>query len=128
MAFQKTDGGRAQSRRKKQRNDCVVRALALVADLPYDDAFDICAGRGRKPNSGQPKIHEFLAGLGFEWISFPAVAGGRRMTAERFAGSYPTGRFILRQAGHVCACIDGVVMDEFEPGERCVYGAWRLEK
>lgn len=36
----KSDAGRSESRRPRQKNDCTVRALALALELRYDDAYD----------------------------------------------------------------------------------------
>lgn len=122
-----TDAGRATSKRKAQRNDCTVRALAIARKLPYDTAYDILKAAGR------------VSGRGFDfaqWIndqpwatklSFPAVKGKRRMTPAQFCQDYPAGVYILRAAKHVIAVCDGVLHDTFENSpDRCIYGAWRI--
>ena len=71
-------------------------------------------------------IKAILNGLGWTWTPFPAVRGERRMSHPRFVSEHPEGRYIIREAGHVSAVVDGVVMDTSRPYEgRCIYGAWR---
>ena len=59
--------------------------------------------------------------------SFPAERGKPRMNTERFLEKFNKGRFILNQAGHFSAVVDGVSEDTFETTERCVYTAWEIK-
>lgn len=131
MTFFKTDAGRALSKRPNSKNDCTVRAVALVWGLSFDNAYELLALSGRVPHKrfdfktwaeGVNKQH----GTTFQWLSFPAEKGKRRMTPAEFCQSHETGSYILRTAKHVFAVIDGVVLDEQPNAERCVYGAWKL--
>lgn len=134
VRFQKNDGGRAESRRPKQQNDCTVRAVALAFSIPYDDAYDALAIAGRKSwqgmhfgmwaNSDAP-LHMLNKGL--KWKPFPAVKGETRMNPAKFCELHKTGTWICRTAKHVTAVIDGVWMDTFSPNPmRCIYGAWEV--
>lgn len=126
--FRLSDGGRADSRRPKQVNDCTVRALAHVSGRPYDECYDTLAAAGRKSGRGfgfrnwatEAEFH----GLRFAWRSFPAVKGSPRVNPVTFALRHPKGRFVLRLSKHVMACVDGVLLDSFQVrADRCVYGA-----
>lgn len=122
-----SDGGRANSKRPRQTNDCAVRALALARNLSYDEAYDALAAAGRKCAKGFafPKWVNQQA-----WatkISFPAVKGRARMTPAVFVRQYPQGRYICKVAKHVFVVIDGVVYDTFEGSpDRCVYTSWAI--
>lgn len=136
--FHATDAGRSLSKRPKQRNDCVVRALALAVDCPYDEAYDFCAKiLDRKCGQGtysKKLLKVEFRGYRFSWKAFQAVKDMQRMTPVTFAISHPTGRFILKLAKHVVACVDGVVMDITDDQgsmglqNRCVYGAYEAKK
>ena len=138
-----TDGGRADSRRPKQQNDCTVVALAVVTGTPYDAMYDLLAqDGGRKswrgfnvdrwiygridPAIGEP---EYIFGWTAERLSFPAVKGQRRMNPATFHTAFPAGRFMVRTAGHVHAVVDGVTLDTVAPDpDRCIYAAWRFTR
>ena len=127
---QTNDGGRSTSRRPKQKNDCMVRALALVCGIPYDTAYDWFAAQGRRCSRGT-SVKAFdtpsLFGHRLEKLSFHAVAGERRMNPVTFAERYKTGKYIVRVAKHVFAFIDGVAYDIHEErDDRCIYVAWRF--
>ncbi len=122
-----TDAGRSQSRRPKQKNDCAVRAVATVLGMPYDDAYDLFKDLGRRSHRG----FDFKAWANrhprLRWISVPAVKGEKRMSHSKFCREYGEGRYILREAKHVSACVNGVVHDINPPYEgRCIYGVWRV--
>ena len=59
-------------------------------------------------------------------LSFPAVKGMPRMNGERFCKAYPKGSYILQMAGHLSACVDGVIYDTWDCSEKCVYLAYKV--
>jgi hypothetical protein len=122
-----SDGGRSTSKRKAQKNDCTVRALAIARQLPYDDAYDILKEAGRKCGRGFDFVKWIETQPWATKISFPAVKGKPRMTPAQFCRDYPKGTYILRVTKHVVAVRDGVVFDTFENRpDRCVYTAWAV--
>jgi hypothetical protein len=127
------DAGRRLSRRSRQRSDCTVVALAHASGVPYDTCYDALALGGRKSGRGfhirrWAVRQEAWEGWRFEWRDFPATKGFPRVTPVTFALANPKGRFILQCAGHVLACVDGVIYDSFRPrADACVYGAVELK-
>jgi len=128
--FAYDDGGRSESRRPKSKNDCVVRALAIATSQTYDESYEFWAKRGRQPHRGTDmKIvrRDFEKWFGWPWVPFPAVKGQKRMSHPQFEHEHPTGIWIVREAGHISAVVNGVLHDTFLPWEgRCIYGAWRV--
>jgi hypothetical protein len=126
--FQQNDGGRSNSKRPKQKNDCVVRAFAVAFKQSYDCIYESLAKMGRKCSRGTMK------GIWQTWIeergqkiSFPAEKGKKRMTPVEFCQKFPKGRFVVQVAGHLFAVIDGVVHDDGQPrADCCVYVAWQV--
>lgn len=50
MPFVVDDGGRAAAGYKGKAGDCVARAIAIAADLPYADVYAVLAkGTGSQP-------------------------------------------------------------------------------
>lgn len=126
--FQTHDAGRSQSKRPKQRQDCVIRAIAIAEERPYDQIFDTFSDGGRKNNTGTPKKLWKLYLHAFQRIAFPARAGLARVNLARFTEENPKGRYVLQMAGHLTACIDGVIHDTEPPRESgCVYACWKIK-
>lgn len=125
------DGGRKDAGFKGETGDCVARALAIATQLPYREVYDALAagnaeqGEKRSARSGVPrKVYEaFMLDHGFAWTATMRIGSG--CTVHLRADELPDGRIVARLSGHVCAVVDGVIHDTYDPsrgGTRCVYG------
>ena len=115
----------------KRVNDCVKRAITLVANMDYHQV-QLELNRYKKVtgaksyNSGY-NPHKYCENiLKMEKLSFPAEKGKDRMNGERFTRAYPKGRYILNMAGHWTACIDGTIYDTWDCRDKCVYTAYKM--
>ena len=131
MKYQFNDGGRAKSKRPRQKNDCVVRAISLALDQGYDFIYESLSSSGRRCSRSTPKkVWQPFLDLNKDMVkfSFPAKAGVPRVNLHDFCESFPDGRFVVQMAKHLTAVVDGVVQDDFEPRfNMCVYAAWGLK-
>lgn len=124
--FIEDDGGRADAGFRGDAGDCVTRAIAIATGLPYRVVYDDLANRnGKTVRDGVPRrvFQGYLEELGWDWT--PTMRIGSGCTVHLRADELPTGRLIARLSRHVCAVVDGVVHDTFDPsrdGTRCVYG------
>jgi hypothetical protein len=133
------DGGRKESGAKGQTGDCVVRSIAIAAQLPYEVVY---AGinemamrerpayrRGRRSNARtgvfKPTTKRYLQSLGWTWV--PTMQIGQGCRTHLRADELPKGRLIVSVSRHQVAVIDGTIRDTYDPsrnGTRCVYGYW----
>lgn len=111
--------------------DCVKRAIAKAANMDYQEV-SLLLNRQKKVTGAksfndnknyQSFIETILKG---KKTSFPAVAGSPRMNGERFCRAYPKGAYILRMAGHLSACVNGIIYDTWDCSDKCVYTAWQI--
>lgn len=133
------DGGRAAAGYKGDTRDCVTRAIAIAAELPYREVYDLVnrfAARERTRNGGRrssartgvftPTSRRVIASLGWVWT--PTMGIGTGTTVHLVASELPAGRLIVKISKHLVAVVDGVIQDTHDPardGTRCVYGYWR---
>ena len=80
------------------------------------------------PRNGNYKkvYHDYILSLGFKWT--PTMLVGQGCKVHLKADELPSGAFIARVSKHLCAVIDGVIQDTFDPsrgGKRCVYGYYQ---
>jgi hypothetical protein len=145
--WQYDDGGRADAGYRGSAGDCVTRAIAIATQRPYREVYDsLHEGALQRPNltrlelrygaqarrhaSPRTGVHrrvydQYLTTLGWKWT--PTMLIGQGCTVHLRADELPSGRIIARLSRHLCAVIDGVVHDTFDPsrdGTRCVYGYW----
>ena len=114
----------------KRVRDCVKRAICLAEGRDYRDVKnelnrlkrEIGAERFNSNNNWKT----YMDRKGYNKISFPAVAGESRMNGHKFAETHPTGSYILRMAGHLSSCVDGVILDTWDCRDKCVYNAYKV--
>jgi len=143
IRFEYDDGGRSDAGFKGSAGDCVARAIAIAAGLPYDAVYQRLAAetgkqragkKGKRPATAREGINttrkwfkDYMAELGFRWI--PTMSIGQGCKTHLRADELPTGRLVVAVSKHYTAVIDGVVHDTHDcsrEGTRCVYGYWMV--
>ncbi len=112
----------------KRMGDCEIRAIAKATGKPYEviehEIWLALGEVGYRHYCDAGKI--YLEKIKAKKLSFPAKAGQSRMDGETFAKTHPKGRYVLRMAHHLTACVDGKIYDIWDCSKRCVYGAWEI--
>lgn len=144
LGFQFNDGGRADAGFKGGAGDCVVRSIAIAANLPYMEVYEALrdanatyaqnkndrlakriSDKGASPRNGNHRnvFHDYILSLGFTWV--PTMRVGQGCQTHLIRGEIPRGRVIVKVSKHLSAVIDDVIHDTHNPsrnGTRCVYG------
>lgn len=109
--------------------DCVVRAIATATDKDYLELRRELNRKKREWGFTSCKDTKFL----YEYLTnyprliFKPIKGEARIKGSDFTELHPTGTFILKMAGHITACIDGVIFDTWDCTYRSVYTAWKVK-
>lgn len=118
-----TTAGREKSKRKRQNNDCTVRALAVAFALPYDEAYDILALAGRECAEGFP-IYDWMQGK--PWAK--EVKGFKGHSLAYTINRLTDGLYFVGIRGHILAVENGKAFDSWEPNPLApVTEVWRLD-
>ena len=144
LGFQLNDGGRLASGYKGYAGDCVIRSIAIAAELPYAQVYEALRAanfayadskrdrlakqlnqRGASPRNGNHRkvFHDYILAQGFQWVPTMKIGGGCQ--AHLRLHEIPSGRVIVKVSKHLTAVINGVIHDTHDPsrrGTRCVYG------
>lgn len=137
MDFLYNDGGRAAASFKGRSRDCVVRAIAIAAELPYEQVYrdlGVIAksarrrkGRNKQSTPAQgldKRVYEpYLFNLGWRWEPCMEIGSGCKVHLR--AEELPRERIIASVSKHLVAVIDGVIHDTHDCSRdrtRCVYG------
>lgn len=103
----RSDAGRSEFC-PDERNDCVVRAIAVASGTPYLMALEYLQKRGRT------KGHGFKTWLlcGYKYNGKMFWRSPRpHSSVGRYIVEHPNGSYILGVANHVFAVVDGVIHD-----------------
>lgn len=151
VKYKYNDGGREEAGRKGDTGDCVTRAVAIAAGLPYNEVYDRLANgnknqraskHSRKHKSSFKKksasngiyttrkwFKDYMISLGFKWVATMGIGTGCQVHLR--TDELPsTGKLILSLSRHFAAYVDGVLYDTYDcsrEGTRCVYGYWIKE-
>lgn len=140
MRYTYNDGGRAAAGYKGHAGDCVTRAIAIAAELPYQEVYDrvnalaVHERRGKRKrgiSNARTGVYKatrsrLLEALGFVWTPTMSIGSGCQVHLRD--GELPMGRLVVSVSKHLVAVIDGVIHDTHDPsrgGTRCVYGYWQ---
>jgi len=130
---------------KKEKSDCVVRAIASASGMPYDKSHRWVSDKfNRKPKKGTFGFAPGMNGMCNDNIKLNrktvttipfkdlTTNGGKsRMTVGTFIKEYNIGTYILRVTSHAFTIKDGVVIGNWEDSlktRRVVKNAWRIGK
>jgi hypothetical protein len=137
MQYQYDDGGREAAGFKGTTRDCVCRAIAIAAQMPYKDVYNLINEYGKAERLGKnqkkrsnartgvyPKtLRKIMADLGWTWV--PTMKVGQGCKVHLREDELPKGRLIVNVSRHDVAVIDGVIHDTTDCSRdetRCVYG------
>lgn len=125
MKFQYNDGGRKAAGYEGSAGDCVVRAIAIATEKPYQEVYDALFKmnknqrgrlRGASPRNGGTKtstIKKYMKSIGWKWTPTMFIGSGCKVHLKD--GELPSGRIIARVSKHLCAIVDGVINDTGNP-------------
>lgn len=131
------DGGRREAGYQGSAGDCFCRALAIAAEMPYQQAYDLinkhCSRERRRKGRSDARsgVHKrpiqwVMQSLGWSWT--PTMFIGQGCKVHLRDGELPGGRLVVSVSRHMVAVIDGVIHDTHDcsrHGTRCVYGYWQ---
>ena len=111
-------------------SDCVVRAIATATDTDYLECRRELNQKKRELGYSSYKDTKFLYDYltGYPRLIFKAIKGEPRIKGSDFTKLHPKGTYILKMAGHITACVDGVILDTWDCSYRSVYTAWEITK
>ena len=108
-----------------ENNDCVVRASSLATGKTYAEMHAAYKAAGRKDRRGTP-VRLISKVLDYKLAVSPLTRRSARTLAS-FLAEHKTGRWVMCNARHAWAVIDGVVHDAGPVGARTrVLNAWRV--
>jgi len=140
------DGGRANAGYKGIVGDCVVRSIAIAANLSYKKVYEdlyqaneifrttsntkLAKSLKQKNDSPRTGTHravlkKYLLQLGWKWTPTMFVGQGCKVHLKK--DELPDGTLIISCSKHITVVKNGILHDTYDcsrNGTRCVYGYW----
>lgn len=112
--------------RGRNVNDCTVRAISLATGRTWDATFQELS-KFAQAQAIMPDEVEYID----EYLvrRFEKICGcrtGPRITVGEFVYENPKGIYLITMSEHITCAIDGKIFDTFDPSDRYVWDAYRI--
>ena len=104
--------------KRRTAGDCVVRGLAIVFDMTWDEAYDEIVAQGKREGempSTNMVLDSYMHLQGFTKYLLPATCPHCYTIAD-FAYEHPYDTYLVGTGTHVVAVIDGNYYDTWDSG------------
>lgn len=111
----------------KRTSDCVVRAMTILFDISWDDAYWELSAQGsidKAPFTVDEVWGNYLYKHGYRMQLLPNTCP-RCYTVHQFALDHPKGLYMLKTSGHVIAVADGNYYDTSDSGNEVPIYYWK---
>jgi|TARA_B110000444_G_scaffold35636_1_gene31138 hypothetical protein len=147
LKFKYDDGGRSNAGYKGVAGDCVVRSIAIAANLSYKKVYEDLyqaneifrttsktkLARSLKQKNDSPRmgthrvvLKKYLLQLGWKWTPTMFIGQGCKIHLKK--NELPDGTLIVSCSKHITVVKEGILHDTYDcsrNGTRCVYGYWK---
>lgn len=115
---------------RKTAGDCVVRALAIIEDLSWDDAYWELAMQGAMEHTMPSEnlvLNSYLENQGYHKGLLPPSCP-HCYTVRDFANDHRKGMYLLGTGTHVVTVINGDYYDSWDSGDEIPIYYWTKER
>jgi hypothetical protein len=104
-------------------DDCSIRALSLLTNRSWNDTYEELSYLANQDSLMMDSV-AFLENYLDD--RYPRECHYSKTIGE-FANEYPYGKYAVSTNGHLTAIVNGNIMDTFDPSNRIMRCAWRID-
>lgn len=108
---------------KNNVSDCATRAISLAEGESWDYTYKKLSNLARMNGQMMDNV-DFIEDYLDE--HYPRECHYSK-TIKEFCEEYPTGVYLCTMPGHITCVIDGCIYDTFDPSNRTMRCAWKIE-
>ena len=104
-------------------DDCTLRAISLLTDKSWNQVYYELSTLANKDSLMMDSvvfIEDYLD------KRYPRECHQAK-TIDEFAKEFPYGKYAVTTNGHITAIIDGDIYDTFDPSDRVMRCAWKID-
>lgn len=108
---------------KNNISDCVVRALAVLLNKTWREMYDeltFLAGNEGTMFDRVEFVEKYLDDRFYRQCHYSKTVG-------EFAKEHHHGKYAVTMDNHITAIVDGDIIDSFDPSNRIMRCAWKIE-
>ena len=104
-------------------DDCSIRSLSLLTNRSWNEVYNELSYLANQDSLMMDSVLFLEDYLDDRYLRECHYS----KTVEEFAREYPYGKYAVTTNGHITAIIDGIIYDTFNPSERIMRCAWRID-
>ena len=108
---------------KRNIDDCVIRSLSLLTNKTWNEVYEELSYIANKKALMMDSV-QFVEDYLDE--RYPRTCHYSKTVGE-FANEYKYGKYAVTMNGHITSIINGDIYDTFDPSNRIMRCAWRIE-
>ena len=104
-------------------SDCVIRSISVLTNKNWHEVYDELSDLANKKGllfSNVKFVEDYLDS------KYPRECHYSKEVGE-FAKEYPYGKYAVTMDNHITAIVDGVIIDTFNPSNRIMRCAWKID-
>ena len=104
-------------------DDCTLRAISLLTNRSWNEVYEELSHLANQDSLMMDSV-VFLE----DYLDdrYPRECHYSKTIGE-FANEYPYGKYAVSTNGHLTAIVNGNIMDTFDPSNRIMRCAWRID-
>ena len=113
-----------QNPHNRHIDDCVLRALSLLTNKTWrevQEELSDLANRYGYMIDDVDFVEDYLDNRYKRECHYSKTVG-------EFAKEFPRGKYAVTMSGHITAIVNGVIHDTFDPSDRIMRCAWKIDK
>ena len=104
-------------------SDCSLRTISLLTNRDWHEVYNELSYLANKDGLMMDSvifIEDYLDN------KYPRECHYSKTVGE-FANEYPYGKYAVTMLGHITPIIDGIIYDTFDPSDKIMRCAWKIE-
>ena len=104
-------------------NDCTIRAISVAENKTWDETYEELSRIAQKNGILLDDVNFIDPFLDSRYNRIY----GNEIYVGEFAENHPKGTYLITMNGHITCCINGCVIDSFDPRCKKIFDVWEVE-
>lgn len=109
-------------------NDCTIRAISLATNRSWDQTYEELSKFAQAQGMMLDEVNHIDQYLDRKFEKVYSGNSINRLTVRDFCLKFTQGTFLITMNGHITCAKDGCVYDTFDPGNKIVWDAYKVDE
>lgn len=109
-------------------NDCTVRAISLATGRSWDQTYRQLSEFAQYLAVMPDDVVYIDSYLDEHFDRIYVCKQNRKITVGDFVKQHPYGTYLITMSGHITCAKDGIIYDTFNPSDRFLWGAYKINE